>query len=525
MTVLPIITRELRTQARQPFTHWLRSAGLLLLLICSLVVVGERLLEPGIGGRLFGVMHLICYLSIWILVPLSAADCLSRERREGTLGLLFLTPLKPPHIVVAKGLAHGLRAATLVVAVVPAMTIPFLLGGVSWQQVTVSVIANACAICWSLAAALFASAIGRKAHQAIALAMFLTGGSFLLLPWIVGVLIGIGSQTTWMVGYSQGAYDFMAGFSVVGMPGDWLSEVAPWKQIAWSLMVVTVTSLGVLIFAIILAGERIRRSWQEEPPSARVQQMERVFCRPIIAVGYLRRWMRWQLERNPVGWLEQRSWSGRMVTWVWLAIMVSVLSLALTEQNFFRNSEEIQLTLACLLVLSMAATGAGSFRRERETGVLELLLVSPLSAGRIIKGRLFGLWGQFLPSVVLLLGIWIYLINIFPTYGDDSSKMVVFFATSFVTLPAVGLYFSVRCRTYIGALLITLLMTFLAPFLLAQLTAVGVWLCAPDTDNFPWDEMQFFLLLLIQIAIAVWLSLRLQNRLEHRSFHFQPLMN
>ena len=52
-------------------------------------------------------------MAIWVLVPLLVADCLSRERREGTLGLLFLTPLTANDIVIAKGLSHGLRAVTL----------------------------------------------------------------------------------------------------------------------------------------------------------------------------------------------------------------------------------------------------------------------------------------------------------------------------------------------------------------------------------------------------------------------------
>jgi len=49
-------------------------------------------------------------------------------------------------------------------------------------------------------------------------------------------------------------------------------------------------------------------------------------------------------------------------------------------------------TLAWLVAGSMAASAAGSFRRERESGMLELLLVSPVGEQRIISGRLRGLW-------------------------------------------------------------------------------------------------------------------------------------
>ena len=176
----------------------------------------------------------------------------------------------------------------------------------------------------------------------------------------------------------------------------------------------SLVSLGLLW----LAARNVRRRWREEPPSARVQQMEKVFCEPVIGVAFLRGWMRRKLARNPIGWLEQRRWSGRLVTWAWFAIIISVQSAVLTDRNFFRSYGGAQAVMAWLLAGSMAASAAGSFRRERETGVLELLLVSPLTTGQIIGGRLRGLWGQFLPSIVMLLGIWVYLAKSFAHRSD-----------------------------------------------------------------------------------------------------------
>ena len=134
MIVLPVIARELRASARQPFTYYLRVLGVAVLLLASLLFGLHRGFAPGFGRQLFAVLHCALFGAIWLLVPMLTADCISRERREGTLGLLFLTPLKGTDIVVAKGLAHGLRAVTLWLAVLPVLTIPFLLGGVSWRR-------------------------------------------------------------------------------------------------------------------------------------------------------------------------------------------------------------------------------------------------------------------------------------------------------------------------------------------------------------------------------------------------------
>ncbi len=159
--LLPVIERELRSAARQPFTYYLRVLGVAALLLEGLLFGLRQGFSSNLGGALFGSLHSALFLAIWILVPLLTADCLSRERREGTLGLLFLTPLHARGIVVAKGLAHGLRAVTLWVAVLPVLTIPFLLGGIGWSQALLSVFVNFSAICWALAAGLLASAWNR----------------------------------------------------------------------------------------------------------------------------------------------------------------------------------------------------------------------------------------------------------------------------------------------------------------------------------------------------------------------------
>ena len=85
----------MRASARQSFTYssrWLGAAAVMG--VCVGTVLGPGFAH-GSGGRVFGLLHFTLFCSIWILVPLLTADCLSRERREGTLPLLFLTRLTP----------------------------------------------------------------------------------------------------------------------------------------------------------------------------------------------------------------------------------------------------------------------------------------------------------------------------------------------------------------------------------------------------------------------------------------------
>ena len=102
MTVLPVIARELRASARQPFTYYLRVVGVAAMLLACLLFGLDHGFETGMGRELFWALHCTLFGAIWVLVPMLTADCISRERREGTLGLLFMTPLQGADIVMVK---------------------------------------------------------------------------------------------------------------------------------------------------------------------------------------------------------------------------------------------------------------------------------------------------------------------------------------------------------------------------------------------------------------------------------------
>ena len=138
---------------------------------------------------------------------------------------------------------------------------------------------------------------------------------------------------------------------------------------AW-IAIGTVTALALLLswLLMLIAARRVKQRWQEQPRSARAEKLERVFCTPMMGQNLLQRWMRWKLDHNPIGWLEQRKWSGRLVMWSWLAILVSFYSTVFSSHGYYvRSFASLQTALAWVLLVSVAATAAGSFRRERET--------------------------------------------------------------------------------------------------------------------------------------------------------------
>jgi ABC-type transport system involved in multi-copper enzyme maturation permease subunit len=540
MTVLPVIERELRAAARQPFTYYLRLLGVTTLLLASVLFGMDYDFGSNRGGALFGRLHSALFLAIWVFVPLLTADCLSRERREGTLGLLFLTPLRADGIVIAKGLAQGLRAVTLWIAVLPVLTIPFLLGGVSWNQAALSVLVNFSAICWALAAGLLASAWNRTWTRAL-LGSFVLALLFLL---VLGTAAGFFLFPVFNRRSPQGFHPSLlyALLTGGGFIGNWLGAWPAYMrvsasnaQLIWAAGKIASFSLLALAAAIKVAGAKTQRVWQEGPPSQQQLWLQATFCRPILWVGFLRRWMRWKLEHNPIGWLGQRTWSGRLVTWGWFAVISSLYSAVLTDRDFFRGYSAMQRTIAWCLAITIGLSAAGSFQRERETGVLELMLVSPLGEAAIIWGRLRGIWGQFLPAVALLLGIWLYFSSIFQTRPDED--VILFHAATFLTLPVIGLYFSLRCRGFMAAFLSTLAAGLLAPLVLPTLLGF-VWqtylatgyslspsggFAALATVSPSLLTQPYTLAASCQLVIAILCWQRLYCRLRQRSFHLEEM--
>lgn len=519
MTLLPIVEREMRASARQSFTYSLRGLGVAVLAAAS-VLFGWRVgFGAGVGRDLFMALHCTLFGAIWVLVPMLAADCISRERREGTLGLLFLTPLKGRDIVVAKGLAQALRAITLGLAVVPILTLPIMLGGVSRAEVALAVVVNANAACWALAAGLLASAWSTAWRRALVRAVLLAAVCFIVLATSVGwfLLNGLTVRPSALV-ESEWRSIFVAGVGFfANREGIWsVGGGSFWGPGTRGLGWMSLCSLLALFAAVAGAGARVRRCWREEPPSPRQVRLERAFCTPVLWQSFFRRWMRRKLERNPIGWLEQRTWQGRLVTSAWVAVLISVYTTVLTDRHFFWAANAVQEGIAWILAGSIAASAAGSLRRERETGLLELLLVSPLSESRIMFGRVRGLWSQFLPAAGLFLLVWAYSSTFLPNRIGAGVRL--FYGVTFLTLPVFGLFFSLRCRTFITAFLLTIAVGMLLPPLLAELVRFLRWAGAFWRDDFQFGISATVLAACCQVLLAGFCWWRLHRLLQRRPF-------
>src|SRR5262249_1741955 len=126
----------------------------------------------------------------------------------------------------------------------------------------------------------------------------------------------------------------------------------------------------------------------------------------------------------------------------------------------------------------------------------------------IISGRLRGLWGQFLPAFGLLVGLWLYFASILP--GASQGDAIFLHLMVFLSLPVIGLYFSLRCRNFISAFVATLAMGLFGPVFLPELVAAT--LHARTEDGFLGQST------LLELLLGVVFLMALHGRLRARRF-------
>src|SRR5262245_45750879 len=135
MTFLPIVERELRVAARRRGTYWTRFGAALLALVLAgsfypVAMTTRQLFGNMAGTVLFAILKWLCFAFTAVAGIFLTSDSLSEEKREGTLGLLFLTDLRGYDVVLGKLLATSLRAVYGLLAIFPVMGVTLMLGGV-----------------------------------------------------------------------------------------------------------------------------------------------------------------------------------------------------------------------------------------------------------------------------------------------------------------------------------------------------------------------------------------------------------
>ena len=391
MAALPIVGRELLVAARRPWTWWVRVAvaGLALVAAGLMLAMGRSWWAPQqVGQHVFYGVGIAAMCFAMLAGPFVTADAVSSERREGTLGLLFLTDLRSRDIVLGKLVAASLSTLAALLATLPLLALPMLVGGVAWRLVWQTAALLVVTLLMSLTLGLACSVLARNARLALLGTLTLLAGVG-GLPWIAWAV----EETVARHG-SDGVTSWLLLVSPPYLATGAMTDDFPAHTPAWSLWLGIAFQLLLLGVMLVLACRRLPRLipalWQGEAEPEGTRQRRVRTRRGVHAF--------WQAAGDRA----TRKFVFRVVLF-FAAVNVLLLALSVSQTSWdkdilFAFSTPVAYFVHLLVKCQFAAEAADRFHHDRTTGGLDILLTTPLPVRALLRDYWRGLRVRFAGS-------------------------------------------------------------------------------------------------------------------------------
>lgn len=406
MTFLPVVTRELRTAARRSATYRGRVMVASVvggIAICVLYFGTISRTPSQIGSAIFELMASVTLVFCLAAGITRTADSLSEEKRNGTLGLLFLTDLRGYDVVLGKFTALSLGAMHGLLALLPVMAVSFLLGGVNGAEFWRVMLALVNIQFFSLCAGIAVSATCLKRRSAL-------GAALLVIALMTGLPY---LPPLKFLNSASPVCSFINAFSknYATNSGQFLHSLEITQALGWLM-------LGYASFIT-------PRFWHDRPESAFVQSLRLEINALRFGTAEGRASARLELmEQNPVTWLAGRDIGQRRLLWAIggigaaLATLLVVHTHASILPDFMGIIKPIGFVLSTgmfsqswmllvwlinfVLKIRLAAHACHCLAEARRNQALEMLLTTPLTVKNLIDGQIEALRSNFLiPAIII----------------------------------------------------------------------------------------------------------------------------
>jgi ABC-type Na+ efflux pump permease subunit len=402
---VPIIERELRVASRQTRTWWRRFAVLNLgagVLVVAYLLNRHWSASNEIGKELFDTLVVCGFIFSLLTGPLTTTDCVARERREGTLGLLFLTNLRGRDVVFGKIGVSSFDMVLILIGAMPLVAIPFLMGGLDLVHFALTALTLFNVMFLSLAVGIFFSSFASSGRIALGLTLlflfFITLGLPMMAREVLRVLqLADNSVPATMLRMFS---PLAAIIAVMDVPSP---RVKWWEY--WTVM----GGLHGLAWLLILgACWRTAKSWRTGAESLRRTKWKERAARWHARIGRMR-WRKRLLDQSPMAWLESR---GFFEAAFLAALVCTALGIWMFEHfagKDFWPDQGVAVGWAVvahyILCLWIAVQAPRRLADDKQSGALELLLCTPLTPRQIVKGCTRALLARFgtVAAIMMLL--------------------------------------------------------------------------------------------------------------------------
>jgi hypothetical protein len=411
MTLLPIVARELRVASRSRGYYWGRFLAALVSIgyaaYLTFVIVGSSAIRSAsAGGMLFTSL---AWMGLFFCIGSvrTTTDCISEEKREGTLGLLFLTDLKGYDVILGKLFAHSVRPFYGLMATVPVICCALVMGGLTLATVCRTVLALLNIFFLAQSAGLLVSTLSRDRQRATAASVILLGFFFLVVPGVVALM-----REERVCFRLADFLELFGGAEAFTQAQSGLFAVPTAATMGFSTYWPSLLALHLTGWIFLaLASLAVPRSWQDRPVKTKTKWSERMrqwcFGPPEVREA-LRRHL---LEINPFLWLISRNRLGQAMVWATLGFIgcgwVWIWFLTDSDRSDVTGyTVAIAIVNHTLLKFWLASEAGGHLAEQRRSGALEYLLCcTPLSVDEIIGGQWLALRRRFLRPVIFVVAV------------------------------------------------------------------------------------------------------------------------
>ena len=453
------------------------------------MIGGSRLPSAQLAKTMFSLLSLLAFSYCLLAGVLYTADCLSKERREGTLGLLFLTDLRGFDVVLGKLVVTSLEALYGLLAIFPALGLPLILGGVTGSEFWRLSLLLVNTLFFSLSLGVLVSVFGRDERRTVlstflALILFTFGLPVLwnLAAMLVGsrwfnILLLLASPAYAYKLYPSGTSDY------------------------W---------LGMIVLFILAAGFIVSSSWllphvfQENVRSGRVHRW----------AAHLRLWRFGNHKRvsavhtndflrNPYFWLASRDRLAQAFVW---SFILGASGFGFWSSAVLSNPGFIWVSVApytlfglhVVLKILVAVEASRQLNQDKRSGALELLLATRIRMSDILSGQLAVLVKLFGLAILLLFAVNLMWSTKITSANDRDLPWMVWGGLAILpfdslALAWVGMALALQGRPYHRTVLATIGRVMVPPWTIFLgfyffTTGVGISLAEAKTFFFFWFD-------------------------------------